>query len=338
MEHNNLQSVSIIIPCRNEKKFIGKCLDSILANNYPVEKMEIFVVDGMSTDGTRDIIIDYGKKYSFIRLLDNSKRTTPVALNIGIKNSKNNIIIRMDAHATYKSDYILKCATFLEKYDADNIGGVWIVKSRENTIIGRGISAAMSSFFGSGDAYYKIGLERLKIVDTVPFGCYKKEVFDKIGLFNENLERSQDLEFNLRLKKAGGRIYLFPEIVGYYYQRSKLKEFAKHNFKDGIWVTYPLRFVKTPFRPRHYVPLLFVLMLIFLIIAGFFMKPFFYLLLILLSFYLIFLLYFSFKIFLAKKDPTLLISLPVVFLVRHLSYGFGELWGAVLLLIRPKLK
>lgn len=328
-----LPSVSIIIPCRNEKKFIAQCLDSVLKNNYPQDKIEILVMDGMSNDGTRDVIQDYNRKYPFIRMLDNPKIVAPSALNIGIKNAKNNIIIRMDAHATYKSDYIFKCATYLKKYNADNIGGIWVIMPRKNTIIGRGIAKSMSSFFGTGNAYYKIGSKNLKRVDTVPFGCFKKEIFDKVGMFDERLARSQDMEFNLRLKKAGGRVFLFPEIVGYYYVRSDLKDFFVHNFKDGIWAVYPLKFVKMPFRPRHYVPLVFVSALLLSLILGFFAKIFFYFFLGLFLVYLLFLTFFSVKVFLREKDPGLLISLPLAFLTRHFAYGLGSIVGIIKLLI-----
>src|SRR3989339_1194805 len=131
----DLPSVSIIIPCRNEKEFMPKCLDSLLANHYPTDKMEILIVDGMSHDGTRELIAGYAKKYPFISMLDNPKRITPSALNIGIKKSANNIIVRIDAHAVYKTDYILKCVTYLKKYNADNIGGIWVIVPRKNTII-----------------------------------------------------------------------------------------------------------------------------------------------------------------------------------------------------------
>ncbi len=328
-----LPFVSIIIPCRNEKNFISKCLDFVLENDYPKDKIEMFIVDGMSTDGTREIINDYIKKYPFICLLDNPKRITPVALNIGIKEAKTGIIIRMDAHATYKTDYIFKCATYLEKYGADDIGGIWIIKPQDNTAIGRGIAKSMSSFLGTGDAYYKIGSEKLKIVDTVPFGCYRKEVFDKIGFFNENLKRSQDMEFNIRLKKAGGKIYLFPEIVGYYYARSKIKEFLIHNFEDGIWAVYPLKFVKIPFRPRHYVPLAFVSGLTVLFLAGLFFKPFLHMFFGFLLFYLLVVFYSAIKVSLKEKDKTYLFSLPIALIVRHFTYGFGSVFGIIKLLI-----
>jgi len=329
----DLPSVSIIIPCRNEKEFIPLCLNSLLNNNYPRDKMEILVIDGMSQDGTREVAKEYVEKYSFIHLLDNPKLITPSALNIGVRRSRNNIIIRIDAHAVYKTDYISKSVTYLEKYNADNIGGIWIIVPRKDTIIGRGIAKSLSSFFGTGNAYYKIGSENFRAVDTVPFGCYRKEIFTKIGFFNENLERSQDMEFNTRLKRNGGKIYLFPEIVGYYYARSGLKEFFIHNFKDGIWAVYPLKFVRMAFKFRHYIPLMFVSSLILLFALSSLSEYIFYLFCGLIFFYLCSLIYFSIKISSVEKDPTLLLSLPVAFAVRHFGYGLGSIWGIIKIIL-----
>lgn len=324
--------VSVIIPCRNEEKFITKCLDSVIEGDYLKNDLEVLVVDGMSSDGSRDIINEYVKKYPFIKLVDNLKRIAATGLNIGIKESRGDVIIRLDSHTAYKKDYIVKCVYYLEKYGADNVGGVIMIIPRENTLIGRGIARSMSSSFGSGDASYKIGTSNFKEVDTVPFGCFKKEVFDKVGLFNENLERSQDMEFNLRLKKAGGKIYLFPDIVSYYYVRSNLKDFFIHNFKDGIWAIYPLKFVKMAFKPRHYIPLAFVSGLMTLLLLGLFVRPILYLFLAILFLYLATMFYFSCKIALKEKKIGFLVSLPLAFIIRHFGYGLGSIAGIIKLL------
>ena len=121
--NEQLLFVSIIIPCRNEEKYIGKCLQSIIEQNYPKDNLEVLVVDGMSEDRTREIVENYSQKYSFIKLFDNPKKFTPFGLNIGIKEAKGEIIMRMDAHAGYEKDYISKCVRYLENYDADNVGG-----------------------------------------------------------------------------------------------------------------------------------------------------------------------------------------------------------------------
>ena len=315
---SNLPSVSIIIPCRNEEKYIGKCLDSILSQDYPKERLEVLVVDGMSEDKTRETI----KNFQFsnpnfqLRLLDNPKKFTNFAFNMGIKESKGEIIMLMGAHAGYEKDYISKCVKYLKEYNVDNVGGIMLTLPRDNTLIAKAIAISLSHPFGAGNSYFRIGSEKPRWVDTVFGGCYKREVFEKIGLFNENLKRSQDMEFNLRLKKAGGKILLVPNIVSYYYPKSNLKDFFLHNFEDGVWAIYPLKFVKAPLRLRHYIPLFFVLTLPLSIWP-----------------YILVSLFFSFKITLIKKDVRLFFVMPLVFSVRHFGYGLGSVWGLIKLII-----
>jgi cellulose synthase/poly-beta-1,6-N-acetylglucosamine synthase-like glycosyltransferase len=324
--------VSIIIPCRNEEKFIAKCLDSVINNDYPKENLEILVIDGMSEDRTKQVVDEYIRQYPFIRLLDNPKRIAPSALNIGIENAKGKVIMRMDAHATYEKDYISKCVSYMEKYEADNVGGRMITISGNNALVGKAIILALSHRFGVGNSYFRIGSKEPKFVDTVPFGCYKKEVFEKIGLFNENLIRNQDIEFNLRLKKAGGKILLAPDIVSYYYARSDLKSLFMQNFKNGLWVIYSNRFAKAPFSWRHLIPYVFVSSLIGCLFLSIFWNPFLYIFLTIILAYLTANIYFSLNISLRngiKLFPFIVIS----FFVLHFSYGFGSLWGIVKLVM-----
>lgn len=255
----NLPFVSIIIPCRNERRFIGDCLQSIIDNDYPKERLEVLAVDGMSEDGTRAVIESYAQQYPWIRLIENPKRITPVALNIGIKNAKGEIIIWMSAHNRYDKNYISRCVESLEKYGADNVGGVMKTLPREDSFMAQAIVASLSHRFGVGNSYFRVQTNKPKWVDTVFGGCYRREVFDRVGLFNENLVRGQDMEFNLRLKKAGGKTLLVPDIVSYYYARSDLKSFWKHNWANGVWAVLP--FLYSPITPvswRHLVPLIFV--------------------------------------------------------------------------------
>ena len=328
----NLPWVSIIIPCRNEEKFIGKCLNSIINNDYSKESLEILVIDGMSEDKTKEIVEKYTKQYLYIKILENPNKFTPFGLNIGVKNARGDIIIRMDAHSTYEKDYISKCIKYLNQYNADNVGGIWKIMPRTHTLINKAIVFASSSIFGAGDAYYRRGYSRgPKWVDTVFGGCYKKEVFERIGLFNENLVRSQDMEFNLRLKKAGGKILLVPEIVSYYYPKSNLKDFFRHNFSDGIWSTYPLKFEVRIFSWRHLVPLFFVSSLILSLFFSFFFwqaRLFFDLIF---GSYVFLSLFFSVKISF-KKGIQYLFLMPIVFATRHFGYGLGSIWGIVKLL------
>ncbi len=317
---NNLLFVSIIIPCRNEEKYIGKCLDSIIAQDFSKEQIEVLVVDGMSEDRTKKIIEDYSKQFPFIKLLNNLNKLIPFALNIGIKNAKGEIIIRMDAHATYEKDYVSKSVKYLKEYGADNVGGVIKTIPSKNSLVARAITIVLSHPFGAGNSYFRIGSKNEREVDTVFGGCYKREVFEKIGFFDENLTRSEDVEFNLRLKRAGGKILLVPNIVSYYYPKSNLKDFFIHNIKDGIWVIFPLKFVRTPLKLRHYIPLIFILTLPLSIWP-----------------YILLSLFFSLQIAFREKNFKLFFIMSVVFFCRHFGYGLGSIFGLIKLILPVKL-
>ena len=309
--------VSIIIPCRNEEKYIGKCLDSIINQDFPKENLEVLVIDGMSEDKTKEIIEKYANQYSFIKLLENSKKFTPFGLNIGVKEAKGEIILRMDAHASYEKDYISKCLKYLKEYNADNVGGILKTLPAENTISAEAIALSLSHPFGVGTSYFRLGAKEPREVDTVFGGCYKREVFEKIGLFNENLKRSQDIEFNLRLKRTGGKILLVPDIISYYYPKSNLEDFFLHNFEDGTWAVLPLKFVKTPLKLRHYIPLIFVLTLPLSIWP-----------------YIPISLFFSAQIAFCEKDPRLFFVMPLIFATRHFGYGLGSIFGLIKLFVQ----
>ncbi len=332
----NLLAVSIIIPCRNEEKFLAKCLDSIIANDYPKDKLEILVVDGISEDRTREILEEYAKKFHFIKALENPKKFTPFGLNLGIKQAKGEIVIRMDGHATYEKDYISKCVNYLNKYKVDNVGGVMETIPAEKNIISKSIAFSLSHPFGTGGSYFRTGSKNPRWVDTVFGGCYRKEIFKKIGFFNENLKRSQDIEFNLRLKRAGGKILLAPDIVSYYYPKSKLGDFFQHNFTDGIWSIYLFKFVKMPLCLRHYIPFIFVSSLLGTGFLGIFFPFFSWLFLFITGTYLLLCLYFSAKIAYNRKDWKYFFLMPITFLTRHISYGLGSLFGLIKLLFPPK--
>ena len=324
----NLAAVSVIIPCRNEEKFISKCLDSLIKQNCSKENLEILVIDGMSEDRTRELVAQFSERHSFIKLLENSKKITPAALNIGIKNAQGGIIIRMDAHSVYREDYIANCVKYLNKYDADNVGGVLITVPTENTITAKAIILVLSCSFGRGNAHYRKGYSKgIRWVDTVFGGCYRKEIFKKIGYFNENLYRSQDMEFNVRLNKAGGKILLASDIVAYYYPKSNFKDFFEHNFNDGVWALYPLKFIKISFKLRHYIPLIFVLGLVITGILAIVLPVFSYLFVLIVGLYFLTSFYFSFKIAMKEKDARYLFLLPAVFANRHIGYGLGSLLG-----------
>jgi len=324
---NSLLFVSVIIPARNEEAYIAKCLDSVLTNDYPKEKMEIFVVDGMSADATKDIISKYAQKHSFVKLLENENRTTPYAMNMGIKAAKGDLIMKMDAHTIYERDYISKCVQYSKEYDADNVGGVLVTRPGAETFVAKAIALGLMQKFGSGNSYFRVGSKKPREVDTVAFGCFKREVFERIGMYNENLARSQDMELNQRLRKAGGKIVLAPDIVGYYYAESTFASFFRHNILDGIWTTYPLAFRIRVFALRHLIPLAFVIILASLTIGSFYSSTLF---LVLLAFVIIYLLasfFVSIVTAAREKDIRYTYTLPIVFAIRHIGYGIGSIIG-----------
>ncbi|HQC15441.1 MAG TPA: glycosyltransferase family 2 protein, partial [Mesotoga prima] len=231
-----LPKVSVIIPARNEENFIEKCIESFLTCDYPGELIEVIVVDGMSEDRTREIVTEISGRDDRVLLVDNERKITPVAMNLGIKASKGDYIFFSGAHSEMPSDYISKCIKHAIESGADNVGGVMKTEPRVKSAVGIAISKVLSSPLGVGGAKFRTGVSKPTEVDTVPFGCYKREVFDRIGYFNEKLVRNQDIEFNLRLKRAGGKIILFPDIELTYYSRSTFKELWKNNFGNGFWV------------------------------------------------------------------------------------------------------
>ena len=287
----------------------------------------------MSKDKTREIIAGYIKKYSYIKLLDNPKRFIPCAMNIGIKKAKGDIIIRMDAHTLYIKSFISRSVAYLLKYKADNVGGIWITKPGADTLVARAIALSLSHPFGVGNSYFRIGTKKPRLADAVAFGCYWKRMFKKIGLFNEKMLRSEDIELNMRIKKTGGKIYLIPTIMGYYYAKPTLKSFLKHNFINGIWVTYPLKFGKKPFHLRHAIPLLFVLSLIISGILSVFFQVFLWIFLFIAIPYFLFNIYFSIKIAKREKKIGYFFVLSMSFMCLHIGYGFGSLWGLIKLIL-----
>jgi len=323
--------VSIIIPCRNEERFIAKCLESVIEQDFPKDNLEVLVIDGDSEDRTKEIIRDFSSKHPFVKLLGNPKKFTPFGLNIGIKKARGEFIIRIDAHADYPRDYVSKCLKYSKESGADNVGGPIKTLPAKGAIFAKSIAKVLSHPFGAAGSYFRTGSIKPCYVDTVFGGCYKREVFDRVGLFNEKLIRSQDIEFNKRLKKAGGKIFLHPEITATYYPQSELSDFFRHNFVDGIWTIYPLKFGVKIFSLRHLIPLFFVSGFLVGLILGFFFwwgKAIFVLIF---GVYLLLSLLFSLKPAI-KEDPRYLFSLPLVFFSRHFGYGLGSLWGLIKLI------
>ena len=312
--------VSIVIPCRNEEKYIGKCLDSILNSDYDKSLLEVFVCDGMSEDKTESTILLYSQ-YSFIKLLKNKHKTTPYALNLGINNSSGDVIMILGAHAELSSDYISQCiATFHLDEKIGCVGGLLQTISEDEQT--KSIAKAMSSSFGVGNAYFRTGAKE-GYVDTVAFGAYKKEVFNTAGLFDESLTRNQDDEFNYRITKAGYKIYLNPSIKATYYSRSSLSKLFGQYFQYGYWKVFVNKKHHAITTFRQMIPAIFVIFFltgsILAFISIFFLFAF-------LSIFFLYLLLACIAAAKAKNIKDFFMMLFAIFIL-HFSYGIGYIEG-----------
>lgn len=316
--------VSVIIPTRQERFTIGKCLDSILENSYPLDKLEIIVVDGMSNDGTREILKRYMAQYPQMKLLDNPRLITPVALNIGVKAAQGDIIVILGAHSYIDKDFLSQCAKALSEHsEADCVGGV--IRSIGEGLIGESISLVLSSPFGVGGARYKTGGHE-GFVDTVAYGAYRNEVFRKIGVFDERLVRNQDIEFNSRLRRHGGKIYLTSAIKVFYHSRSSPSQFWRQNFGNGLWNVYTTKIAPGTLSIRHFVPFAFVLGLLISGGLALFTAVGKFLLGLIGGSYLLGALLASIQIGI-RKGLRFIPILPLAFFTLHFSYGLGSMWG-----------
>lgn len=319
--------VSIMIPCFNEELFLEKCVCSILNNDYPKEKIELFIIDGLSTDRTYEIGKSFEAKHSFIKVLKNEKRIFPAAINLGYKNSKGEVIIILGAHAEYSTNYISENIKALYAHQVDNVGGlveqIWPVKN----FTGDAITIVLSSKFGIGGAMYRTGTDKPVLVTTVFGGCYRRNVFERIGLFNEKLVSSSDIDFNTRLKRVGGKTLLIPNVkVFYHYAETNYKKFIKNNFRNGFWTVNPIKFVNyIPVTFRHLVPLFFVSGILGASVLSIFSIYFLWALIFALGVYLLGEFYFSFKF--VKKGLKYVCVLPFFFFSLHFAYGMGSLYA-----------
>jgi cellulose synthase/poly-beta-1,6-N-acetylglucosamine synthase-like glycosyltransferase len=315
--------VSVVIPCRNEEKYIAKCIESVLASNYPIDLLDVFVCDGMSSDSTREIVKNFHEN-NRVTLLDNHQITTPYALNLGIEKSLADIIIILGAHAELDKNYVKLCVdTFEINTEIGCVGGILdTISLDENSAA---IALAMSSVFGVGNAHFRTGL-KAGYVDTVAFGAYRKAVFEQVGLFDTALTRNQDDEFNFRLIQGGFLIYLNPNIRAKYYVRSTFPKLYKQYKQYGYWKVYVNRKFKVVTTLRQLAPPLWVLFLIAMPFAWLIHPILGTIHLILLLLYVLMSLLMGFRISRHIKEFSLIC---LAFYVLHFSYGIGYLQGII---------
>lgn len=319
-------SFSIVIPCFNEKNYISKCLDSILAQDYDLNLVEIIIVDGNSDDGTLNVIDDYKKKHAAIKLFINPIRKTPHSLNIGIKNSSNEVIVILSAHAKIDKDFIKYNNYYLREKDVKVTGGTQFNVGL--TYIQNLVGIAMEIPFAMASAAYRWS-KKEQFVDTVVYAAYKKELFDELGYFEEKYTISEDAEFNWRIRNAGYKIFFSPKIKSYYYPRSSVSKFLKQMFRYGILRVNVLKKHLNSLRLFHLVPSAFVIVNIALLILGaakvIDIKYLYYLL----SFYFAINIYSCLSTLFPKK-LLFLPTLPLLIFLMHFAWGLGFIIGLIL--------
>ncbi len=250
--------LTVIIPCRNEADCIEDCLQSVVTQKSPGREVEVIVADGMSDDGTREILEQFAGQHAGMRIVDNPRRIASTGLNAAIALATGDIIVRLDAHTEYAPDYLQQCRVVLQQTGADNVGGP--ARTRPRTFWERAIAAAYHSGFAAGGARFH-NEDYEGYVDTVTYGCWRKATFDRFGLFDEELVRNQDDEHNLRIIRGGGKVWQSPRIRSYYRPRGSLAALFQQYSQYGYWKVRVIRKHRLPASPRHLVPGAFVLSL-----------------------------------------------------------------------------
>ena len=299
----------------------------MLKQDYPKDELEILLVDGMSTDRTREIVAGYTAKYPFIRVIDNPDKIVPYAMNRGIEAAKGDVIMRLDAHASYQPDYFSVLVKGLRRLNADNVGTVCKTDVLNKTPKTLAIREVLGNKFGVGNSTFRTGIDREQEVETVPFGCWRKEVFERYGKYDVRLVRNQDIELNKRIIRGGGKIYILPDTYCTYLARETWHALAKNNYGNGKWNILTVYYTKTlsSLSLRHFIPLLFLLSLIVPLSLALIWWPFALISAASLFAYTGLLSAVSLKLAVEKKLN--FFYLLITFFVLHLSYGWGSLVG-----------
>jgi glycosyltransferase involved in cell wall biosynthesis len=332
-------SVSVIIPCYNEEKFIGKALEN-LADQYPSEDYEIVVIDGISDDHTRKVIGEFQRSQPelSVRLLDNPARNIPAALNLGIAAARGEIIARMDAHAVPSAGYIRRCVEVLsqgaESGKAAIVGMPCRVRPADNTVTARAIAIGVSHPFGIGDAKYRLsndsGSRVQEEVDTVAFACFRKSLWSELGGFDEKLLTNEDYDFNYRTRARGDRVVLDRAAHCDYFARATFTKLASQYFRYGTWKARMIRARPRSLKLRQLVAPLFVSSMVALATVGLWRSIAWWLLALEVATYLTAAVAFAFQATRVNREKvSVMLAMPLVFFTIHLSWGTSFLWGLV---------
>lgn len=324
MTKQDFRVVSIIMPIRNEADFIAHSLKALLEQDYPHAYMEIVIADGLSTDGTGDLVKRFAQEHASaaIIVLENRQQFMPAGFNLALAHAQGDIIIMMGGHCIVQPNYVRHCVTSLQQSEADCVGGP--ITTLGNTVAAEAIALAQSSLFGVGGVSFRMEHSKAGYVDTVAFGAYRREVFDRIGNLDEELIRNQDDEFNFRLTQAGGKIWMDPTIRSTYYSRATLGKLWKQYYQYGLYKVRVIQKRGAVPSWRHLVPAAFVLSLTCCALLSVFTGSLLWLALILVPYLLTNL---AASLWIARNDVRTLPLLPIAFMILHVAYGLGFLWG-----------
>jgi len=322
--------VSIIVPFYNEQATIRLLLDAICQQTFPARDLEVVLADGKSEDRSRETIAAFQAEHPELKIcvVDNPKRIIPAGLNCALRAAQGRYIIRLDAHSVPAPDYVERCVENLEAGRGENIGGVWEIRPRGDGAIKRAIAIAAAHPFGVGDARYRYTTQA-GFVDTVPFGAFRREVFDRFGVFDENLLTNEDYEYNARLRQAGGRIWLDPRIRSTYFARPDLKSLSKQYWRYGYWKWHMLRRYPKTLRWRQALPPVFVVSLIVMLVLSIFWPAARVLLAAEVLLYGLVLAVGAVLPARQRRDLGLILTVPLAIAVMHISWGAGFLWSMV---------
>jgi glycosyltransferase involved in cell wall biosynthesis len=319
---------------RNEAGYAEGCLRSLLRQTLPLDSYEILVVDGRSSDGSQQIVNGFQEKFKNVRLLDNPAQIVPSAMNIGIRNSRGEFIVRADVHSTYPPHYIATAIALLQTTGADNVGGPAITTPANRGLAARIVASLLSSRFGVGNSAFRTSL-RPGYVDTVPFGAFRKQLFRRIGLFQEALGRNEDNELNARIRNAGGTVYLSPLLAFRYFPAASLRQHLRNTYRSAKWHLYTLRKHPGAMGLRHLIPAAFTGTVLLLLALTPLAHVFLFALAALLALYFLAACVYSWRD--CKAEPvSYRIVMPFAFLMFHLTYGWATLAGLTLLLRTPR--
>lgn len=320
--------VAVIIPTLNEERFIESCLQSVINQSYPFERMDVMVVDGGSSDRTCEVVEKFHMQYPNIRLLRNEKRIQSVAFNIGVKSSRAPYVVRLDAHVRYDVNYIELCIKHLKNIDGvGNVGGYCNIQPQNSSLQARANAVLNTSRFGIGGASFRVGA-KAGFVDTVPFGAFPRSVIEQVGLMREDLARGEDNEYNSRIRKNGYKIYFDPEIRCAYYARATVGASVKQMYSNGLSIGHLFYVDRQSVGIRHIVPLLFVLSIAFTLISSLFCPYMLYLLAAILLTYTVVNI-FATILECIKNSWIYIFILPWLFFLIHISYGCGTIVGLI---------